>query len=132
MNRLSTLIRALRTGASVKNPTPLKWAGVAVAVAIIALEVAKSQGVLVDVSETAIIELVMVIVVLYSQIASTDKIGVLPPDRHDPRIDERVRDQSVPVDVHEAIGGWTEEAMRKELTKRHSAGFPDGPFWGDS
>jgi hypothetical protein len=61
---------------------------------IIALEVAKSYGVLADVQESALIELVMAALVLYSQIASTEKIGVLPAARRDPRIDERLRDQS--------------------------------------
>jgi hypothetical protein len=113
---IRTLFHALRTGASVPNPTPLKWAGVAVAVALIALEVAKSYGVLADVQESAIIELVMAGLVLYSQIASTDKIGILPANRrdHDP---ERMQSESVPTraDAPEA---------------RNSTGFPDGPFFG--
>lgn len=75
---IRSLLHSLRIGASVKNPTPLKWSGVVVAVAIIALEVAKSYGVLTDVTESSIIELVMAALVLYSQIASTDKIGLLP------------------------------------------------------
>ena len=100
------LIHALRVGASVPNPTPLKWAGVAVAVAIIALEVAKSYGVLADVSEAALIELVMAGLVLYSQIASTEKIGVLPPDRriHD-AVHDRLHPESVSADADEAKGG---------------------------
>ena len=112
------LIHALRIGASVKNPTPLKWAGVAVAVAIIALEVSKSYGVFADVTESSIVELVMAALVLYSQIASTEKIGVLPPDRSDPRIDGRVRDQSMSTDADE---------VGPKYSRR--GGFPDGPFF---
>lgn len=113
---IRSLLRALRVGASVRNPTPLKWAGVAIAVAIIALEVAKSYGVLADVSEAALIELVMAALVLYSQIASTEKIGLLPPDRRDSDPPERVRRESLPprTDASE---------------ERNSAGFPNGPFF---
>lgn len=83
MPTLTTLIRALRTGASVENPTPLKWAGAVVTVALIALDVAKSYGVLADVSDALVIESVMAALVLYAQFATTDKIGLLPPDRRD-------------------------------------------------
>jgi hypothetical protein len=113
---IRSLLHALRVGASVPNPTPLKWAGVAVAIAIIALEVAKSYGVLADVQESAIIELVMAAIVLYSQFASTGKIGLLPR-----RADAPERMQSEPLPPRAA----TPES-------RNRGGFPDGPFWGDS
>jgi hypothetical protein len=58
-------------------------------------------------------------IVLYSQIASTEKIGLLPPDRRDADPVERLRDQSVPTRTNAP-------------EKRNSAGFPDGPFWGNS
>jgi hypothetical protein len=75
--------------------------------------------VLVDVQESAIVELVMAGIVLYSQIASTEKIGLLPPDRRDADPVERLRNQSV-------------SARSDAPETRNSAGFPDGPFWGDS
>jgi hypothetical protein len=83
---------------------------------IIALEIAKSHGVLADVSEAAIIELVMAGLVLYAQIASTDKIGILPADHRDPDLADRLRNQTVPpsADAPES---------------RDSNGFPDGPFF---
>jgi hypothetical protein len=78
---LATFIKALRTGASVPNPTPLKWAGVVVACALVLLETAKAHGVLTDVSETDVIEGIMALVVVYAQLATTDKIGLLPAVR---------------------------------------------------
>ena len=141
---IRSLLRALRVGASVQNPTSLKWAGVAVAVAIIALEVAKSYGVLADVSEAALIELVMAALVLYSQIASTEKIGVLPAKKqrsvaHKYYGDVPMRDKSGILDYDFLDDPHVDRLRRQSLPpntdapeSRNSAGFPDGPFFGDS
>ncbi len=75
---LSIIVSALRKGAMVRNPTPLKWAGAVVTVAIVGLSIAQANGYLLEVDDAGITELVMAVLVLYSQIASTEKIGVLP------------------------------------------------------
>ena len=77
----STLILALRKGASVKNPTPYKWAGAAVAAGLVALKAAQAAGYLLEIEDDVIIELFMAVVVLLAHIATTDKIVLLQAAR---------------------------------------------------
>lgn len=120
---ISSVFRALRVGASVQNTKGTKWAGFAAMAAIIILNIAKANGVLSDVQEKEFVdftvlavESVLALFAAYSQLATTEKIGLLPPADRDPRIDERLRDQSVPTRSDET------EPDRK-------SGFPEGPFW---
>ncbi len=90
-----TAIRALRRGAAIQNPTPFKWAGVAVTVALIGLNVAQSYGFLTGISETDWIELVMAALLIYAQIATTTKIGILPEPKT-LRVDEVIANVGYP------------------------------------
>lgn len=121
---IPTLIRALRVGASVQNQKGMKWTGIVAAIAIVVLNVAKAKGVFVDVGETEFVNLailsvesILAIIAAYSQIASTEKVGLLPAADRDPRIDERLRDQPVPTGA---------DAAEK---RNRDTGFPDGPFF---
>lgn len=117
---LSTLILALRKGASVKNPTPYKWAGAAVAVGLVALKAAQAAGYLLEIEDEVVIELVMAGVVLWAHVATTDKIGLLPAARD-----------------HSAAGGGAGERLHDQplpsgadaAEQRESGGFPRGPFF---
>jgi hypothetical protein len=124
---IGNIIKALRVGTSIKNETGVKWAGAAVAFALVGLTVAQSFGYLEGVQSASVIELVMVLVVLYTQVATTTKIGLLPPDRHDAmRLErERLRNraaQAVSPGVAQSGGDNTPE-------RRTSDGFPTGPFF---
>jgi hypothetical protein len=121
---IGNIIKALRVGTSIKNETGVKWAGAAVAFALVGLTVAQSFGYLEGVQSASVIELVMVLVVLYTQVATTTKIGLLPPDRDDAmRIErERLRNRAMPPDVAQSGGDNTPE-------RRTSDGFPTGPFF---
>lgn len=119
---LSILLSALRQGASVKNPTPVKWAGFAVLGALVALNSAQAAGYLLEVESSHVIEIVFLLLALYAETVSTDKIGLWPRARDagpTDRVDgpERLRDQPLPPDPHRRATG--------------RGGFPDGPFWGD-
>lgn len=81
MIKITGMINALRVGASVKNQTGVKWAGTAVAAMLLALMIAKSFGYLEGVQNDSIVELVMVLVVLYSQLAGSTDVGLLPRDQ---------------------------------------------------
>ena len=109
MNILS-IIKALRMGASLPNPTPIKWAGIFFAAMLIALQVAQHYGLLQGVSADDWINLSLLLLILYSQIATTEKVGILPA-----RVDtQRVQPEPMPTD--------TVQYQRPD-------GFPDGPFF---
>jgi hypothetical protein len=73
------LVASLRKGATVANPTPFKWAGLAVAVGLVVLKVAQASGYWLEIDDEIVIELVMATLVLWAHVATTDKIGLLPP-----------------------------------------------------
>ena len=110
MNVLS-VIKALRVGSSLPNPTPYKWAGIFFAAMLIALQAAQHLGFLAGVSADDWLQLAMLLLVLYSQIATSEKVGVLPPARTDTPI---VQPEPVQID--------TVQYQRPD-------GFPDGPFF---
>ena len=95
MNMLS-IIKALRMGASLPNPTPIKWAGIFFAAMLIALQVAQHFGFLSGVSTDDWLQLAMLLLVLYSQVATTDKVGILPAARPDTPV---VQHESLPTDT---------------------------------
>lgn len=134
---IRSLLRALRVGASVQTTKEMKWAGVVAAVTVFALNVAKANGVLADVAESEAVHLALVVTesvlaifAAYSQIASTDKIGVLP--RKGRRI-EAMSDE----EINDLLDRRESERMRADRLPprsdapetRNSAGFPDGPFF---
>jgi hypothetical protein len=112
MNLLS-IIKALRMGASLPNPTPIKWAGIFFAAMLIALQAAQQFGLLVGVSADDWINLSLLLLILYSQIATTDKVGILPAARA--QLPELHLD-AVPSDT---------------VQLQHRDGFPDGPFFNN-
>ena len=75
---MNQLIRSLRAGASLPNPTGWKWFGVAMVAGILALRVAQYFGFVTGFSEADIFELVALVGALYTQLATTEKIGLLP------------------------------------------------------
>lgn len=117
-----TLIHALRVGGTVKNPTSIKWVGVAVAAGIVVLEIAKSYGFFVSIDESSMIELIMAGVILYTQFATTDKIGILPKEKQIEAI-ESLEEDYTPI----------EEPAIQQSKKPSSSngGFPDGPFFSN-
>lgn len=117
------LIHALRVGGSVKNPTPVKWAGVAVAIGIAVLEIAKSYGFLITVDESSMIELIMAGIVLYTQFATTDKIGILPKGKP---IEESIKDSKDTFDNEEPT-----QTKEQTKPKKPLSGFPEGPFFSN-
>ena len=116
MNLLS-IIKALRIGASLPNPTPIKWAGIFFAAMLIALQIAQHFGFLTGVSADDWINLSLLLLILYSQIATTEKVGILPAARS--QLPE-LRTDTVPP-------GSPEAARVKELRERSL--FPSGPFF---
>lgn len=126
MKRLMGIISALRVGASIKNQTGVKWAGLAVAAALSLLAVAQSFGYLQDVESAGVVELVMALVVLYAQAATTTKVGLLPSDKRaavDAGADvDAQRLHDMPTDPH-ASGLHHDSAKR-----RHGGGVHAGPF----
>ena len=121
-----TLIHALRVGGSVKNPTPIKWAGVVVAIGIAILEVAKSYGFLVTVDESSMIELVMAAIILYTQFATTDKIGILPNEKPTKSID--IEEDYIGDEEPVIIQKQEPQQSKKPST---NGGFPEGPFFSN-
>jgi hypothetical protein len=113
MNILS-IIKALRMGASLPNPTPIKWAGIFFAVMLIALQFAQHFGFLLGVSADDWINLSLLLLILYSQIATTEKVGILPP--------ARVQFPELHID---AVPPDTVQYQRRD-------GFPDGPFFDNN
>jgi hypothetical protein len=111
------LVHALRVGASVDNPTPYRRLQFVIALAVFALELAKQRGYLAGVPEADVIELILIGAVMYAQLISDETVGVWPRAHRDPRIDERLRDQSVPTD------GDAPEARNPKT------GFPKGHFF---
>jgi hypothetical protein len=110
MNLLS-IIKALRIGSSLPNPTPFKWAGIFSGVALIILQVAQQYGFLTGVSADDWLQLAMLLLVLYSQIATTNKVGILP-----------AAPAAAPVVQPESLPTNTVQYQRPD-------GFPDGPFF---
>jgi hypothetical protein len=121
MNLLS-IIKALRIGASLPNPTPIKWAGIFFAAMLIALQVAQHFGFLQEVSADDWGQLSLLLLILYSQVATTEKVGVFPREKrvdvleHDFLDDPAVRVQPEPLPTD-------------TLPSKRSDGFPDGPFF---
>lgn len=108
---VQTIIHALRVGGAVQNPTPFKWAGVAVTGALVLLPVAQSHGWFMGVSGDDIAALVLAALSLIAQIITTDKIGLLS---RKPATDG-MRDKPLPPDADASAGD--------------SGGFPRGPFF---
>lgn len=122
---IRSILRALRVGASVQRERETKWAGVVAMGAIFVLGMLQANGVLSDVQDKEFVEFAIVtvesilaIIAAYSQLASTKKIGLFPPDRRSSDSPDRLRDQSVPAKP---------DATEQEYSSR--GGLPDGPFF---
>ena len=137
--KLKILIAALRAGRELPHSTGVKWAGLAftgVSLGLTALSgVALSRGwIQTDIPPEQIYELssLMVSIVLgllgFAQVATTPRIGLLPPDRHDPpagRPDERLRDELSP--DTDAQSQPTAQPSRPSA-QRERKPIVDGPF----
>jgi hypothetical protein len=111
---LMVVLKALRLGTSLPNPTPFKWAGIAVSLGLLALLIAQSFGLMREVSADDWAQLVMLVLVLLAQVVTTDKVGLLPRAA-DPA--PRVRPEPLPT-----------RTLAAHERPDHD-GFPDGPFF---
>ena len=111
---IKTLIYALKKGASVENPTGLKYTGLLVTLALLGLSVAQSYGLFSEISGEVLIDLVLAAILLYAQVASTDKIGFGP-------------------DSYQQPGGLRDKKLQtgadKQTKPSESSKFPSGPFF---
>lgn len=135
---LKVLIAALRAGQELPHSTGVKWAGLAftgVSLALTALAgVAFSRGwIQADIPPEQIYELSSLLVSIalgvlgFVQAATTPRVGLLPPDRHDPpagRPTEQLRDElSSDVDDQPAP---TSQSGRQPAQRERK--IVDGPF----
>ena len=113
---LMVVLKALRLGTSLPNPTPFKWAGIAVSLGLLALLIAQSFGLMREVSADDLAQLVMLVLVLLAQVVTTDKVGLLPAAR-----------------VADPAPGVRPEPLPTRTLAAHERpdhdGFPDGPFF---
>lgn len=69
---------ALRQGSALAQSTRWKWAGVAFVALSLANTAARLAGYESGFTDTEILELVALLGALYTQLATTEKIGILP------------------------------------------------------
>lgn len=137
---LKVLIAALRAGQELPHTTGVKWSGIAVTAVSLVLTalsgLALSRGwIQADIPPEQIYELssILVCVVLvalgYIQAATTPRVGLLPPDRHDPpagRPDERLRGDELSPDTDDQSQSAAQSGRPSAQRKRKP--IVDGPF----